>query len=191
MANNSIKKELIKLESRKNWRTICNYLYSCWCHDKNDGELCLLLIEETLIFLMEIKNGFDEELHLHNNASKRNIRLFTKYKELALSYGLEHCTNDKLFTWRLCFLLFYIVTYYVLIGKTIEDFDKAKQQSKALLEIGKNRFPDSSLFSEMERLFSSTGSMFNNPPNPAINEELLAFNLDNNWVDQNIKNLIG
>ena len=183
-----IKDKLSRIEKR-NWREACQYLYSCWYNDKNNGELCMLLIEETTMYLMEMEAGRDPGLHLNNNASKRNKRLFIRYKETALSYGLENCLSSKYFVWRLCYLLLHIETYLVLLDSRISTLDEANSILLELLDIGKERFPDSLLLLEIENVLNRSHSYYNYNKDPRLAEEIKEYRLQNNIVDQEIMNI--
>ena len=146
-----IKQSLKKLDSECNWIKTTNYLYTHWKLMKHDSEMTILLIQQMMIYVLDIDNGCVPELHYNNNSKKTNRVLFLKHLTEAVEYGLNNTKRGKYFLWQMCYFLKYIPTYYPLLSYVIPSVDAAEQYYHSLIKEAMQEYPDSILFSLLDR----------------------------------------
>lgn len=182
-----IKRVLADLEKEKDWYKIACFLYREWNKEKNNGELNILLIQQMMTYILDIDNGFADELHFHQNNAKKNREVFSNYLSEAVEYGLQNCINNKYFLWQMCVYYASISTYYPLLDNHITTAKEAESFCKKLLMYAHNVFPQSILFLCIEEQIKGNWAkkqQLNDDEKNILQEEIAAFALRENMADR-------
>ena len=185
-----IKQELARIEQTNNWRQAAEYLATRWRENRDDGALCMLLIEEMMNFLIEIDNGCSLDLHMHDNGNPDNRAFFQALLDEAKAYGIRYrlWAHSKYFLWRLCYYLAYYSTYYPILGGDIGEPHGALCW---YLRCAEEQEPQSVLLSMIRKGLCTHAWTALSPAEIASAwEELDSFQLQQNWVDDDILYLL-
>lgn len=184
-----IKTELAIMEKSDIWIDITDYLYSEWLQQKENGDLCILIIQQMIGFLLEI----DRLPHpvTDGNCSQNNRKRFEAVLYECVDYGLEHCLSSKYFVWQICYYLLYMSTYYYLYVNFNND-DHVKVQLTNLLHYAGESFPDSMLFQQiresiMNKQYDEWKASLTENEKMLLKKEVEQFCLQNNGEDMNKK----
>lgn len=185
-----IKCELTKMENEKNtnWSEIINYLYSQWQQQKENGELCILLIQQLLEYLLAIDTPpfSPSVIYLHEKE-----RLQTLLNE-SITYGMEHCITNKYFLWQICYYLVSISTYYFLYDCLVKDDRDRLDLLQKLVNSAQALFPNSLLFFQFHESTNDYNYKWymklDNIQKETLLSEVNELCLQNNSKDQDILN---
>lgn len=142
-----VKHHLCLLEKLQDWRRVCEYLFDEWVAQPDNAQLCTLVIQQSLSYLLAVDNGNSTELHCHNNNSPSNVAYYHDCLRQSLEYGLKNCISNKYFLWQICFYLTYFATYYpIAVAFSNTSIDEAKNK---LLLYAEKLCPESIIFLPM------------------------------------------
>ena len=180
-----IKKRLCKIEN--NWLKAAHFLYDCWQDNKTDANLTVLLIQQMMVYILEIDNGYDEDLHINNNGLNENKDIFYNYLRQAVKFGNSNCSASKYYLWQICYYYKFVYTYYPIMDaeNKVKDYKTLYTEllAKAILQ-----FPDSLLFRLMEKDKGNITFMsLSDIEKKTLSEEIRDFDLQNNMADLIVK----
>ncbi len=178
-----IKNTLKKLDNEENWLKAAHYLYNQWQTQQSDFDLIVLLIQQMMMYILDIDNGCLQELHFNNNGLKENREIFQRYLIVAVERGLSYSSKSKYFLWQMCYYLKYISTYYPLLS--VPSVNSADQCYHSLLKEAMAAFPNSMLFCLMDRYDSNSLviSDLNEQELRSVLSEINDFHLQDNQAD--------
>ena len=181
----AIKRQLCKIEN--NWLKAADYLYNHWVKNKSNANLTVLLIQQMMTYILDIDNGYEEDLHINNNGLNENLGIFYNYLHQAVKYGNDHCCNSRYYLWQICYYYKFVYTYYPImdVENKVKDYKKLYTEllAKAILQ-----FPDSLLFRLMEKDKGNITFMsLSDIEKKTLSEEIRDFDLQNNMADLIVK----
>ena len=108
-----IKDAIQKMERNKKRLDIYQYLRSQWKLHYDSPQLCVLIMEQMVSFLLELESpwAIPEDVN--------EYQYYADFLQEVLQYGMKHHCNNKMFLWQLCYYLAGISTYHFLYGDII------------------------------------------------------------------------
>lgn len=184
-----IKNELYAMEKDQDWAAICYYLLLEWKQQKENAELCTLLVQQSMTYLLASDNGNCALSCCSSNFCNENLRLYQNCFIEAANYGMAHHLHNKYFLWQVCYYLFHFPTYYPILS-VIEN-DKIETRQDELLTLAKTQFAESNLFLpwltgvDYYEWLQNMGS----DKLVRVHAEIQEFHLGKNAVDEDVKDL--
>ena len=177
------------MELRQNWVAICKYLLSEWKTHQDSPELCTLLMQQSMSYILTSDNGSSPYSCLHNNLADESRSFYQSCFVEAASYGMHRHLQNKYFLWQMCYYLGYFPTYYPIF--LVVEPDKVETRQKELLAHATKQFSGSHLF-----LPWITGIGYyewlhelNSDQLMKVHSEIQEFDLEKNSVDEDIREL--
>ena len=180
-----IKDAIQKMERNKKRSDIYQYLQRQWKLHYDSPQLCVLIMEQMVSFLLELESPW---------AIPEGVNEYQYYSDFlqeVLQYGMKHHCKNKMFLWQLCYYLAGISTYHFLYGKTIMP-GNAVNLLKQYLAQAHALYPDSKLFQLVllyQRNDTSWKTTMPESTRNSIHTEIAEWDLQTNEVDQELLDL--
>ena len=180
-----IKDAIQKMERNKKRLDIYQYLRSQWKLHYNSPQLCVLIMEQMVSFLLELESpwAIPEDVNEYQH--------YADFLQEVLQYGMKHHCNNKMFLWQLCYYLAGISTYHFLYGDIITP-ENAGNLLKQYLAHAHALYPDSKLFQLVllyQRNDASWKITMPESTKDSIHAEIAEWDLQTNEVDQELLDL--
>lgn len=184
-----VKDTVREMEGMQNWMAICRYLLTEWKEHQDSPELCVLLMQQSMSYLLASDNGNSPHLCHHNNLENENLHFYQNCFIEAARYGMDHHLDNKYFLWQVCYYLFYLPTYYPVL--LVVEYDKLETQQNELLALAKKQFADSFLFVPwlMGTDYYEWLHDMSDDKLVRVHSEIQEFHLGKNAVDEDMKDL--
>lgn len=180
-----IKDTISKMEKDKKRLDIYGYLKEQWKCYPESSQLCVLIIQQMVSFLLELESPWA----ISENANE--YQCYAAFLQEVLQYGIQYHSKSKMFLWQLCYYLAGISTYHFLYGKVIQ-LGSAKDLLNQLLDQADKLFPDSKLFQLIplfQKADTSWKAKLQESEVVSIRNEIAEWNLQANAVDQELLDL--
>lgn len=180
-----IKDTISKMEKDKKRLDIYRYLKEQWKCYPESSQLCVLIIQQMVSFLLELESPWA----ISENANE--YQCYAAFLQEVLQYGIQYHSKSKMFLWQLCYYLAGISTYHFLYGKVIQ-LGSAKDLLNQLLDQADKLFPDSKLFQLIplfQKADTSWKAKLQKSEVVSIRNEIEEWNLQANAVDQELLDL--
>lgn len=184
-----VKRAVRKMERTQDWMAICRYLLTEWKEHQDSPELCVLLMQQAMSYLLASDNGNSPHSCHHNNPDNENLRFYRDCFVGAASHGMNHHLDNKYFLWQVCYYLFYFPTYYPVL--LVVEYDKLETKKNELLALAKTQFTESNLFLPWLSGVDYYEWLHNMGSDKLVrvHAEIQEFHLGKNAVDEDVKDL--
>ncbi len=180
-----IKDHVFQLEQKGKRMPVFAYLKKAWDSDTPSESLTVLVMQQMVDYLdfLESPWGVYED--------ENEYYFYLDFLHEAIMHGLEKYKECKMFSWQLCFYLTAWGTYHFIHCEQIPP-GSAPQVLHHLLSTAKSLYPNSALYDFIPLLQDcddSWKSKMSDAAKASIRMEIDEWNLRNNMVDQELKDM--
>ena len=185
-----IKQTVQEMELTQNWMAICEYVQTEWEKHQDSPELCTLLMQQAMSYLLATDNGSSPFLFVHRNNCPESIAYYQNCFVAAMKHGMDHHLHHKYFLWQLCYYIIYYPTYYPIF-KVIGGETKLNDIMQELMSLVNREFSNSLIFRPFlaEKDYYAWIHSLSDADLFALHSEIAEFNLCDNGEDEYVKNL--